>query len=68
MPSGKRLDVAGTRYDLQCPVAVGALRLDDVYTDFSRRSARIFYRGLDFFLELRFSKDFSHMVVFTPEG
>lgn len=69
LPTGQLLKVAGTPYDLRKPISIETLNLDDVY--FGMRPGRpaafeLRDRGLR--VTLGGSKEFTHLVIFTPLG
>jgi aldose 1-epimerase len=68
LPTGKILPVAGTKYDLRTPKAVGSLDLDDVFTEMAGDAALIGFSAQNLTLLLKFTGDFGRMVVFTPTG
>jgi aldose 1-epimerase len=69
LPTGKLNDLAGSPYDLREPVSLEKLRLDDVYWGLVPEKAPGYEardRGLK--ISLGASKEFTHMVVYTPPG
>jgi aldose 1-epimerase len=69
LPTGKLTPVVGTVYDLRKPVPVGSLDLDHVFTGIRRgRHARIQLRTAGMQIHLEATRDFSHLVLYTPRG
>lgn len=66
LPTGVCLNTHGTDFDLSEPKLVTDLSLDHVYTDLAEPAAVINYK--DFAIDLKATEDFSHLVVYTPEG
>ncbi len=68
LPTGKLLELRGTKYDLQKPTSLEGLLLDDVYFGMTQqRPAVIDFRDAKRQITLAASYHFSHMVVYTPE-
>jgi aldose 1-epimerase len=67
LPTGKLLPVAGTPYDLRRPTSLEGLSLDDVYFGLSPEKKPSFRLG-NLEVTLVASKEFTHLVVFTPKG
>ncbi|GCE26083.1 aldose 1-epimerase [Dictyobacter alpinus] len=69
LPTGRLLDVNSTMYamfDLRQPVAVGALKLDHVYTNLQPGvPAVIDYRQQGIQLRISTTDDFTHTVIYT---
>jgi len=66
LPTGEVLEVKETPFDLTTGKKVKELALDDVYTKVAKSpNAIITYP--DFQIEIDSSRDFSHMVVYTPQ-
>ena len=58
-----------TFYDLRKPVPVGALDMDHVFTELRwGRHACIEYRGGGLEIDLEATRDFTHLVLYTPRG
>lgn len=69
LPTGRLLDLAGTRYDARSPVSLEGFVLDDVYYGMRPEApAVIDFREVRRKVEIHASADFTHMVVYTPEG
>jgi aldose 1-epimerase len=69
LPTGRLLEVAGTGLDLRCPMAVGVLDVDNVFTRVEPgRHARVEYRRTGLAVDLEATPDFSHLVLYTPRG
>jgi hypothetical protein len=69
LPTGRLADVAGTALDLRHAVAVGTLDLDHVFTRVEPgRHAAVEYRGTGLRIGLEANGDFSHLVLYTPQG
>lgn len=66
IPTGQMLDVKGTPYDLSNGKKINELALDDVYREISKKVSTIL-TFKDFQIVIDSSKDFSHMVVYTPQ-
>jgi aldose 1-epimerase len=67
LPTGTLLPVAGTPYDLRRPTPLEGLALDDVYFGLTpARRARIHYQSAGLEVTLAASREFTHLVVFTP--
>jgi aldose 1-epimerase len=69
LPTGKLLPVAGTRHDLRKPVPLEALDLDDVYFGLAPSALPAFeWRDRGLRVTLGASREFTHLVVYTPPG
>ena len=72
LPTGRLLDVEGIMYalfDLRELVPVANLKLDHVYTGlYPDESAVIVYRKQAMRLHISTSKEFTHVVIYTPQG
>jgi aldose 1-epimerase len=69
LPTGRLTDVGGTPFDLRAPVAVGTLDLDHVFTRLRRGApARIQHRAAGFSIDLEATRDFTHLVLYTPRA
>lgn len=72
LPTGRVLRLDGVMYamfDLREPVPVGHLKLDHVYTDLrSGANAVIDYRRQGLTLLISASDDFTHAVLYAPQG
>jgi aldose 1-epimerase len=69
LPTGKLLPVAGTPFDLRAPTALEGLDLDDVYFGLRPgRGATFELRDRKLRVTLAGSKEFTHLVVYTPPG
>jgi aldose 1-epimerase len=69
LPTGKLKALDGSPYDLRVPVSLANLRLDDVYWGMLPEHAPGYEardKGLK--VTLGASKEFTHMVVYTPPG
>jgi aldose 1-epimerase len=67
LPTGKLIDVSHSEKDLRDGSNISTLSLDHVYTELEYApTAIICYNDLK--IELDSTKDFSHMVVFTPDA
>jgi aldose 1-epimerase len=67
LPTGKLLAVAKTPFDLRKPTALAGLDLDDVYFGLTPAVAPAFeWRDLGIQVVLGASRQFTHVVVFTP--
>ena len=65
LPTGELIDVKNTEFQLHDPTEVDKLQLDHVYTNiYMHPVAKIVY--YKFCIELDTTKDFSHIVVYTP--
>ncbi len=69
LPTGRLIEVGGTRFDLREKVALGALDLDHVFTGVPEgKWAQIYYDSLHMQVRLVTTGDFSHMVLYSPRG
>ena len=69
LPTGRLAGVTGSIYDLRKPVPVGALDMDHVFTQLSRgKHASIRHSGGEFGIDLEATRDFTHLVLYTPRG
>lgn len=69
LPTGRLIDVGGTEYDIRNPVRIGSCNLDHVFTGIEEGSfAEIVYRTIGMKVILEASRDFSHVVVYSPKG
>jgi aldose 1-epimerase len=69
LPTGDSLSVVGTGRDLRRPTSLAQLNLDDVYLGLTPETVPAFERrDLGLRLTLAGSREFSHMVVYTPRG
>lgn len=68
LPTGKILAVGGTRYDLSNPVEVGALNIDNVYTNLTGTPAAILYETLGWKVVVEAPEAFPYIVLYTPVG
>jgi aldose 1-epimerase len=68
LPTGKLLPVAGTPFDLRRPTSLEGLALDDVYFGLTPATRPRFRHASGLEVTLTASKEFTHMVVFTPKG
>jgi aldose 1-epimerase len=72
LPTGRMLDVRSmmyAMYDLHQPVPVGTLRLDHIYTDLEERGKTIIdYRKQAMQVHISATDDFTHIIIYTPEG
>jgi aldose 1-epimerase len=68
LPTGRLLDVAGTPYDLRKPKSIDGLAIDDVYFGMAPGKVAAFeLRDKGLRMTLGASKEFTHLVVFTPQ-
>jgi aldose 1-epimerase len=68
LPTGKLLELGGTKYDLRKPKSLDSLVLDDVFFGMSQQyPVEIEFRDVKRQITLRASNDFTHLVVFTPQ-
>lgn len=69
LPSGKLLPVNGSVFDLRQPTSLEALDLDDVYFGMTPSAIPSFeWRDRRVRVTLGASREFTHLVVFTPPG
>jgi len=69
LPTGKLMDADTEGNNLKSAQAVGDLNLDHVYTGcLEGKNAYIDYTSLKMKLNIKSSSDFTHAVVFTPQG
>jgi aldose 1-epimerase len=69
LPTGRLLPVAKTPYDLRKPTSLEGLNLDDVYLGVDPSKAPSFeLRDLGIEVILGGSREFSHVVLYTPPG
>jgi aldose 1-epimerase len=69
LPTGNLEDLDGSPYDLRVPVSLANLRLDDVYWGMlPEQTPGYEARDKGLKVTLGASKEFTHMVVFTPLG
>jgi galactose mutarotase-like enzyme len=67
LPTGKLLPVQKTAFDLRRPTALAGLDLDDVYFGMTPAAPPSFeWRDLGVRVTLGASRQFTHLVVFTP--
>ncbi|MDO4324871.1 MAG: aldose 1-epimerase [bacterium] len=67
IPTGKLIPMEETGVELRKPVSVESLDLDHVYTDYHEKEPiRLYYDA--FTVEIDATKDFTHVVVFTPKN
>ncbi len=67
LPTGKLLELSGTKYDLRAGASLKEFVLDDVFFGMSdKRPARIDFRDVKRRVTLRASPEFTHLVVYTP--
>jgi aldose 1-epimerase len=68
LPTGKLIDLQGTKYDLRQGKSLEGVMLDDVYFGMkTEQPARIDYLGDKFSITLAASPEFTHLVVFTEQ-
>jgi aldose 1-epimerase len=68
LPTGKLVDLAGTKYDLREGKVLEGVMLDDVYFGMkTEKPTRIDYRKENLSITLKASPEFTHMVVFTEQ-
>ena len=69
LPTGKVMKVDNTHFDIRKPKAVGELDIDHNYIGMkSGIPSTIDYKNKSFYLSLDASGDFTHLVLFTPQG
>jgi len=69
MPTGNLIEAKGTSSDILTPKSVGNLDLDTVYTSVQHNpKAMIDYSDIGLTLTLDASEEFTHYVVYTPQG
>lgn len=69
LPTGGLTDVRGTGFDIRNPVRIGSCNLDHVFTGIEEGSfAEIEYRTIGLKVILEATRDFSHVVVYSPKG
>lgn len=68
LPTGKLLPVAGTPFDLRRATSLDSLALDDVYFGLTPAARPRFRYASGLEITLTASREFTHMVVFTPKG
>lgn len=67
LPTGRLLPLEGAKYDLRTATSLDHLQLDDVFFGMTEgHPAEIDFRGVKRKIELHASRDFTHMVVYTP--
>ena len=68
LPTGKLLELTGTKYDARTPISLEDFVIDDVYFGMqSSQPAVIDFREKKLKITLHASEDFTHMVVYTPK-
>jgi len=67
LPTGRLVDVRGTKYELNAPREVNAMDLDDVYTQLTG-DALVHYEDEGLTVRMITTEDIAHMVVYTPPG
>jgi aldose 1-epimerase len=69
LPTGKRLDVTGTAFDVRQDTPIGATDMDHVFTGVSSgQAATITFRTLGFKLLLESTPEFGDYILFSPKG
>jgi aldose 1-epimerase len=69
LPTGKLIEVAGTRFDVHKPTSVSQLDLDHIFTGVpDGQFAQVIYPSMDLSIRLVATSDFSHLVLYTPPG
>jgi aldose 1-epimerase len=69
LPTGRLETVRGTIYDLRAPAAVNALDMDHVFTRLRHGApARIQHRAAGLCIDLEATRDFTHLVLYTPRA
>lgn len=69
LPTGRLIEVKNTIYDIRKGIQIGALDLDHVFTGITEGEfAEIEYRGSGIKVTLSATKDFSHIVLYSPNG
>ena len=69
LPTGKLLDLKGTKFDGREPITLEGFVIDDVYYGMQpSKPAVIDFRDKKLKITLSASEDFKHLVVYTPAG
>jgi aldose 1-epimerase len=69
LPTGRLIEVVGTRFDLRKQTPVEPLDLDHVFTGVpDGKFARVIYPFLGLSIRLVATSDFSHLVLYSPTG
>ena len=69
LPTGRLERVRATIHDLRTPVPVSSLDMDHVFTRLRRgKHAGIQHRGIGLCIDLEATRDFTHLVLYTPRG
>lgn len=68
LPTGKLVELSGTKFDARQPKSLGGFVIDDVYYGMTpEKPAIIDFRDKKLKISLLTSPDFTHLVVYTPE-
>ena len=68
MPTGKLVDLNGTKFDARNGISLQDFIIDDVYFGLEPNDpARIDFEDVGLQIRLNASKEFTHMVVYTPD-
>jgi aldose 1-epimerase len=68
LPTGKLIEVKNKNFNLNKPVQLSTLSLDHVYTDLSENKIPyIDHRNNKYKILFRFTRDFTHIVLYTAE-
>ena len=69
LPSGKLLDLDGHPLDARTPVSLEGFQSDDVFFGMvPEKPARVEFRGVNRSVTFKVSKEFTHLVVWTPDS
>lgn len=69
LPTGKLVDLDGSLYDLRQPKSLAGFVIDDVYYGMQPdKPALIDFRDRKLKIALKAGREFTHMVVYTPEN
>ena len=67
IPTGKLVDLAGSKFDARNPISLENFVIDDVYFGMTpEQPAEIYFRDKKIKVVLKASEDFTHLVVYTP--
>ena len=68
LPSGKLLDLAGNKLDARKPTSLEGFNSDDVFFGMlPKKPARVEFRNVGRSITFKASKEFTHLVVWTPD-
>ncbi len=69
LPTGRLIEVQGTQFDLRKKVDLGSLDFDHVFTGVpADQYAQVDYGTLQLSVRLVTTRDFTHMVLYSPRG